>query len=94
MKLNVLIVGLSFVATSAFAGHAAREAAKEYVPLKDGGALYIFQDGKMAKEDRFGRAESMNKTDILESKDGKKFPVASNEVARLDWLLKKDHNNN
>lgn len=93
MRLNISIIAISFVATSAFAGHEAREAAKEYIPLKDGGTLYIFQDGKMAKEDRFGRAGYIKMTDVLETSDGKKIPVTSNEVARLEWLLRKGHSN-
>ncbi|NMG28065.1 CopK family periplasmic copper-binding protein [Aromatoleum evansii] len=38
--------------------------------LKDGPTVYIFQDGKMAMEDKFGRATSMEEGDDMETKDG------------------------
>lgn len=69
MKLKLSLVALSLVATSAFAGHAAQESAKDVIPLKDGGALYVFKDGKMAKEDRYGRAQSLKLNDVLETAD-------------------------
>jgi len=61
MKSQIVIAALlSALSVPAFAGHAAAQAAKEMVPLADGGTLYIFKDGKMAQESRFGRAVYLN----------------------------------
>ncbi|MGQ3003499.1 MAG: CopK family periplasmic copper-binding protein [Hydrogenophaga sp.] len=94
MKTKLAIVALAFASTSVFAGHAAVEAAKEIIPLKDGGSLYIFPDGKMGKESRVGTAVYLKKGEVLEAADGRSIPVTSNEVARMDYLLNKDHSNN
>ncbi len=94
MKLKIFIATLSLAATSAFAGHAAREAAKDVIPLKDGGRLYIFNNGKMAKEDRWGRAEYLKKGVLLETVDGRSVPATSNEVALLHSLLLEGHSGN
>lgn len=96
MKLSVAQVAaiavISAVATSpAHAGHAAREAAKQVIALADGGALYLFDDGLMAKEDRYGRATSVKVGTVIETKDGRKLTMTSNEVARLSQLLDLDH---
>lgn len=77
--------------TSAHAGHAAKEAAKQVIALADGGALYLFDDGLMAKEDRYGRATSVKVGTVIETKDGRKLTMTSNEVARLSQLLDLDH---
>ena len=74
--------------------HAAVEAAKEIIPLKDGGNLYIFPDGKMGKESRVGTSVYLKKGEVLEAANGRSIPVTSNEVARMDYLLSKDHSNN
>lgn len=94
MKLNIAIAVLSLASSSAFAGHAAAEAAKEIIPLKDGGNLYIFQDGKMGKESRVGTAVYLKKGQVLEAVDGRSIPVTSNEVAKMEFLLMKDHSGN
>lgn len=83
---------LVIAATSpAYAMHAAKEAAKQVLQLSDGGTLYIFPDGLMAKEDRFGRAASQKIGTVVETADGKKVTMTSNEVARLSQLLDQDH---
>ncbi|MBN9373605.1 CopK family periplasmic copper-binding protein [Hydrogenophaga sp.] len=94
MKLNITVFALSLLASSAFASDAANQEAKQTVALKDGGILYVFKDGKMAKEDRYGRAEYLRSGIVLQTVDGKEITASSNEVARLDYLLKKGHNNN
>ncbi|MCH3185148.1 CopK family periplasmic copper-binding protein, partial [Listeria monocytogenes] len=71
--------------------HAAAQAAKEMVPLADGGTLYIFKDGKMAQERRFGRAVYLNVGASVATKDGRNIAITSNEVARLGSLLQKEH---
>jgi hypothetical protein len=93
MKSQFVIAALLFASASAFAGDAARQAAADVTPLKDGGTLYLFKDGKMAKEDRFGRAEYLRAGETLLTASDKQVPVTSNEVARLSYLLSKGHSN-
>ncbi|MCS8286575.1 CopK family periplasmic copper-binding protein, partial [Pseudomonas aeruginosa] len=87
----VIAALLSALSVPAFAGHAAAQAAKEMVPLADGGTLYIFKDGKMAQESRFGRAVYLNVGASVSTKDGRNIAITSNEVARLGSLLQKEH---
>jgi hypothetical protein len=70
---------------------AATVAAQQVVALSDGGALYVFEGGLMAVEDRYGRARSVKVGTVLETKDGRKITTTSNEVARLSQLLDLDH---
>lgn len=65
---------------------------KTKVELSDGGNLYVFQDGKMARQDRFGRAVFLKRGESLTAVDGSKIVAVGNEVARLDALLKEGHN--
>lgn len=90
-KTLLLVVSMSAVAGSAFADDAARAAAKKVIPMKDGSTIYIFKDGKMAREDKFGRAASLKKGVVMETKDGQKILIEGNEVMRLDSLLKEGH---
>lgn len=64
---------------------------KESIPLKVGSTLYIYKDGKMGMEDKFGRAVYMKHGTVMETKDGKKIVMIGNEVWRVDQLLHKDH---
>ncbi len=99
MKLRVtqvaataVVAAIAAVATSpAHAGHAAREAAKQVVALADGGTLCVCERGLMAKEDRYGRATSVKVGTVVETMDGRKITMTSNEVARLSQLLDLDH---
>ncbi|WP_246128901.1 CopK family periplasmic copper-binding protein [Zoogloea oleivorans] len=49
---------------------------------------YIFKDGKMAMEDKYGRATRMKKETVMETKDGRKIIMHGDEVMRLDSLLR------
>jgi hypothetical protein len=94
LRLTQLAAVALFAAVTtspAHAGHAAKEAAKQVIALADGGALYLFDDGLMAKEDRYGRATSVKVGTVIETKDGRKLTMTSNEVARLSQLLDLDH---
>lgn len=97
MKLNyvlsILAVSAIALSTPARAVHAVSESAKQVVPLTDGATLYVFADGKMAREDRLGRATRMRIGDAVEAKDGQKITVNSDEVARLYTLQRRDHVN-
>ncbi len=92
MKSRILVVALlSVLAAPAFAGDAAAHAAKEMIPLNNGGTLYFFKDGRMAQEDCFGRAVHQKIGSSVVTKDGLMVTITSNEVAPLSSLLEQDH---
>ncbi len=91
LKKLLMVAAMSAVATAAFAGDAARAAAEKTIELKDGSTLYIFKDGKMAMEDKFGRATRMKQGHVMETKDGQKIMMHGDEVMRLDSLLRQGH---
>jgi len=90
-KLALIAVLSTAGATTAFAHDAARAEAKQMIDLKDGSTLYIFNDGKMAMEDRYGRATRTDLGAVVETKDGRKITIQSDEVARLQWLITEGH---
>ena len=63
------------------------------IELKDGSTVYFFKDGKMGMEDKYGRVASMKAGHVMETKDGKRIIMIGNEVARLEPILRRDHNN-
>lgn len=52
--------------------------------LKDGSTLYVYKDGKMAMEDKYGKSVSMKEGAPMETKDGKKIMMKGNELWRVD----------
>ena len=95
MKRKILSLALvafsASVVLPAYAGDAARREAKQIINLQDGGTLYVFSDGKMAKENKYGHAESLRQNTTLQTADGQTLTVTSNEVARLNYLLQEGH---
>lgn len=91
LKNLLMVVAMSTVAVSAFAGDAARAAAQKTIELKNGSTIYIFKDGKMSMENKSGRAVRMKKDVVMETKDGEKIMMHGDEVMRLDSLLKEGH---
>lgn len=91
LKKMFVVVAMSAVAASAFASNYARQEAKQVIDLKDGSTAYIFKDGKMAMESRFGQAIRMTPGMAMEARDGQKLTMVGDEVARLELLLKKDY---
>ncbi len=91
LKNLLVIAATSAVAASVFAGDAARANAEKAIELKDGSTVYLFKDGKMAMEDRLGRAVRMKPGHVMETKDGQKIMMHGDEVMRLDSLLRKGH---
>lgn len=90
-KLALIAVLSTAGATAAFAHDAARADAKQVIELKDGSSLYIFKDGKMAMEDRYGRATRKELGALTETKDGQRIKMESDEVARLQTLIDEGH---
>ena len=90
LKQLMIAAAIGTMASTAFAADAARTEAKQVFDLKDGSTVYIFKDGKMAMEDKLGRAVRMKKDTVMETKDGQKLIMHGDEVMRLDSLLKQD----
>lgn len=89
LKKMLVVAALSVIGTTgAFASDEARAAAKEVIELKDGSTVYIFKDGKMAMEDKFGRSVRMKKDTVMETKDGQKIMMHGDEVMRLENILR------
>ena len=84
-----MVVAMSAVTASAFAVD--RSQVEKSIELKDGSTVYIFKDGKMGMEDKFGRAAYMKTGHVMETKDGKKIIMTGNEIWRVDQMLHKDH---
>jgi hypothetical protein len=60
---------------------------KQVLNLKDGSSVYVFNDGKMAMETRYGHAQRMDPGMAMETANGQKITMNGDEVARLDSLL-------
>lgn len=60
------------------------------IQLTDGSTVHIFDNGKMAMEDKFGRAAYMEPGHAMQTRDGKAIVMNGNEVARFDQLLGKN----
>ncbi|MBX9794283.1 MAG: CopK family periplasmic copper-binding protein [Burkholderiaceae bacterium] len=95
MKSNLVALliaaAVAGVAGPVLAADQAQQTAREVIKLKDGSTLYVFRDGKMAKEDKVGRAVFLKNGEVLDAADGRKLTAVGNEVARLDGLLKIGH---
>lgn len=90
MLKNVLIIAAgAMFSLSAFAVDQSK--VQKAIELKDGSTVYIFKDGKMGMENKFGRAEYMKEGHVMETKDGKKIIMIGNEVMRLENVLHGDH---
>lgn len=88
-----LVAAVIGSAAPAFARDELQQSGPQVVSLKDGATLYIFKDGKMARENKFGEPWLFKKNEVLETADGRKLTPVGNEVARLDGLLKNGHRN-
>ena len=83
------IIAMSMITASAYAVDASQVA--KSIPLKDGSTVYIYKDGKMGMEDKFGRAVYMYPGHVMETKDGKKIIMIGNEIWRVDEMLHGAH---
>jgi hypothetical protein len=79
------------ISLPSFAADAAAASAQKMYTLKDGGTLYVFKDGKMAQTNKFGRTVFLTAGQPIETADGEKVMVSTNEVGRLDGLLRQGH---
>lgn len=85
------VISTTVAAAPAFASHALQNAIQAKVDLPAGATLYIFNDGKMAKEDAYGRAVVIRPGVLITARDGRQITAVGNEVARLDYLLRDGH---
>jgi len=87
LKKLLMIVAISAVTASAFAENL--KEIEKTIELKDGSTLYIFKDGKMGMEDKFGGwSSSMESGLVMETKDGKNIIMNGNEIWRVEQLLR------
>ncbi|MBB3121740.1 CopK family periplasmic copper-binding protein [Pseudoduganella violacea] len=97
MKINatgsLFVLSLALAAVPAVAGHALQDEAVRSHSLNDGGTLHVFKDGKMALENKYGRAVSLRKGQVVETTDDRQIEVVGNEVGKLDLLLQQGHQN-
>lgn len=85
-KKILVTAASSMIALSAFASTA--DPAQSSIPLKDGTTVYVFADGKMGMQDKYGRAVSMEPGQVMETRDGKTVNMIGNEKGRLESFLK------
>ena len=97
MKSNLfaiaLVAAVTATAVPVFARDAAQQEARQVINLKDGSTLFVFKDGKMAREDKFGRVMLLKSGEVLEATDGRKLTAVGNQSGRLDVLLRDGHQN-
>ncbi|MDZ4103386.1 MAG: CopK family periplasmic copper-binding protein [Hydrogenophaga sp.] len=91
-KLSILVLSMAALAP-AFAMDSARSEAKQVIALQNGETLYVFKDGLMAKESKYGNVIHLSKGEVVQTADGKSITTMGNEVARLYVLLNKGHGN-
>lgn len=89
LKKLTMIAAMSAIAASAFAADLSQ--VKQSFELKDGSTVYIFKDGKMGMEDKYGNTASMQPGHVMTTKDGKKIIMEGNELWRVQELLHSGH---
>ena len=90
-KGTIAAIVLSTFMSAALADDAARKEAEKVIEMKDGSTLYIFKNKKMAMQDKYGRATRMTPGHVMETRDGQQIIMIGDEVAYLNFLIKKDH---
>ena len=86
MKNVLITVALSAFAASAFAVYDGN--VEKSIPLADGTTVYVFKDGKMGMEDKFGRSMRMQPGHVMATKDGQKITMIGDESARVHRILR------
>lgn len=86
---SILILSLALPALSAFALNSA-DVVKS-TQLKDGTTVHEFKDGKMAMEDKFGRAIRMKEGESMTTANGQAIAMKGDEVAKLSDALRQQN---
>lgn len=89
MKKYLVAAAAMLIAVSAGAVDITKVEKK--LELKDGSTVYIFKDGKMGMEDKYGRAAFMKPGHIMETKEGKKIIMVGNEIWRVEAIVHEFH---
>lgn len=89
LKKLMLVVAIGTSALSAFAVDQSQ--VEKSIELKNGITVYVFKDGKMGMEDKFGRPAYMESGHMMETKDGRKIIMNGNEIWRVEELLNSGH---
>ncbi|GCB05268.1 periplasmic Cu(I)/Cu(II)-binding protein CopK [Ralstonia sp. SET104] len=55
--------------------------------LKNGSTVYVFKNGNMGVENKFGQAVRVKEGQVMETKDGTTIVMKGNELARVEVLL-------
>ena len=85
-KKMFVAAACSMVALSAIAVDAGK--VEKSIELKDGSIVYVFKDGKMGMENKKGQVVRMKPGQVMDGKDGQRYIMIGDDVARLDSLLK------
>ena len=83
--LVIATLTASVVAVPGIARDALPLATQLTLNLKDGATLYVFKDGKMAKEDRFGRAVYLQPGEVLDWPMAESLPLLATKS--LVWTF-------
>jgi len=59
---------------------------QETVELRDGSTVYVFADGIMGMEDRYGRTVYRKPGTVFETRDGSQFVMRKSQPYRVDIL--------
>ena len=86
-RMSVVVALSAFVIVAVASESDARNEATKVIDLNDGSIVYVFKSGKMAVENKFGRAVSTKAGTVLKAKDGSDIIMIGNEVGQLHQLL-------
>ncbi len=82
IKQTLIATGFALLSSAAFAGYQP----VEHVGLENGGTLYVFDDGKMGVENKFGLVKSVKEGTTLTTASGKEITMVGNEIARVHQI--------
>ena len=85
IRKSILALSLALPALSALALD--NQDIVKSTPLKDGSTVHQFRDGKMAMENKFGRAVRMQNSATMETANGQSITMNGDEVARLSYYI-------
>jgi len=83
-KLAVSIGAMAVLSASAATGD--RMEVQDVIALQDGSTVYVFGDGKMAMEDRYGRSVYRRPGTVLAAKDGSQVTMRRSDPMRIDIM--------
>lgn len=86
IRTSILALSLALPALSALALD--NQDIVKSTPLKDVSSVHQFQDGKMAMENKFGKAIRMPHGATMETANGQSITMNGDEVARLGYYIK------